>query len=407
MALARPRWRLSMFDALLNRHFRWLWLGVLASSAGFEMSNVVQGWQIYDLTASAFALGWVSAAWSITTVTLSLFAGVISDRVEKRQLVLWMRGGMTAVSLALALLVTTGVIQVWHLAAASLARGALFALMMPAEQSYLAELVERKTMLNALSLSSIGMGLAGIFAASIAGSMIDKIGAASVYIVMTVLYAVTVLAVIPLPHTGRAEPSGNSVWSDLRQGVGYLRTCPSLVLLLGLGFARGLLTMNYRTFMPKYAQDVMGLDAAGLGILMAAPGVGSLISSLALASLGDLKGKGKLLIGAGVVLGLVLALFANVRAFPLVLLLLAVIGVTGNVAMVTNQALLQMNCEPAFLGRVMSAYMMMFGLTSLGTMPSGTIADRVGVPIVITVQGALFALIMALVLLLSPRLRRL
>jgi drug/metabolite transporter superfamily protein YnfA len=96
-----------------------------------------------------------------------------------------------------------------------------------------------------------------------------------------------------------------------------------------------------------------------------------------------------------------------VRAFPLVLLLLAVVGVTGNVAMVTNQALLQMNCEHAFLGRVMSAYMMMFGLTSLGTMPSGTIADRAGVPIVITVQGALFALIMVLVLLLSPRLRRL
>ena len=407
MAIVRPRWRLSMFEALVSRHFRWLWFGILASSAGFEMSNVVQGWQVYDLTGSAFALGWVSAAWSVTSVTLSVFAGVICDRVEKRQLVLWMRGGMTAVSLALAVLVIAGVIQVWHLAAASLVRGALFALMMPAEQSYLADLIERKTLLNALSLSSIGMGLAGIFAASIAGSMIDRIGAGSVYIVMTVLYAVTVLVVIPLPRTGQGEPSGNSVWSDLRQGVGYLRTCPSLMVLLGLGFARGLLTMNYRTFMPKYAQDVMGLDASGLGILMAAPGVGSLISSLGLASLGDSKGKGKLLLGGGVALGLSLALFANLRAFPLVLLVLAAVGVTGNIGMVTNQALLQIHCEPAYRGRVMSAYAMMFGLTSLGTMPSGTIADRVGVPIVVTAQGILFTLVMALVLLLSPRLRRL
>jgi MFS family permease len=407
VAIARPRWRLSMFEALLNRHFRWLWFGSLAGAAGFEMSNVVQGWQVYDLTGSAFALGWVSAAWSVTSVTLSLFAGVLSDRVVKRQLVLWMRGGMAAVSLALAVLAIAGVMQVWHLAAASLARGALFALMMPAEQSYLAELVERKALLNALSLNSIGMGLAGIFAASIAGSLIDWIGPASVYIIMTVLYIVTVLVVIPLPRTRRAAPSGNSVWSDLRQGMGYLRASPGLVLLIGLGLARGLFTMSYRTFMPKYAEDVMGLDAAGLGILLAAPGVGSLISSLALAALGDLRGKGRLLIGAGVTLGLFLVLFANVHAFVPVLVLLAVIGVAGNIAMVTNQALLQMNCEPAFLGRAMSTYMMMFGLSSLGTLPAGTIADRVGVPIVVTVQGALFVLIMALVALLSPHLRRL
>jgi hypothetical protein len=113
------------------------------------------------------------------------------------------------------------------------------------------------------------------------------------------------------------------------------------------------------------------------------------------------------LIGAGVTLGLFLVLFANVHAFVPVLVLLAVIGVAGNIAMVTNQALLQMNCEPAFLGRAMSTYMMMFGLSSLGTLPAGTIADRVGVPIVVTVQGALFVLIMALVALLSPHLRRL
>jgi hypothetical protein len=87
--------------------------------------------------------------------------------------------------------------------------------------------------------------------------------------------------------------------------------------------------------------------------------------------------------------------------------LLAIVGAAGNMCMVTNRTLLQLNCEPAYLGRVMSAYMMMFGLTQLGTMPAGAIADRFGVPIVITVQGVLFALVFTLTWLSQPSIRKL
>ena len=177
--------------------------------------------------------------------------------------------------------------------------------------------------------------------------------------------------------------------------------------MLALVFARGFLAMPYRTLMPKYAQDVMGLDASGLGVLVAAPGVGSLISSLVLASLGDYRGKGKLLLGAGVVMGLALVLFANTQVFLLVLVLLAIVGAAGTICMVTNRTLLQVNCDAPYLGRVMSAYMMMFGLTQLGTVPAGAVADCLGVPLVIAVQGALFALTFVLVWLALPRIRKL
>jgi predicted MFS family arabinose efflux permease len=186
-----------------------------------------------------------------------------------------------------------------------------------------------------------------------------------------------------------------------------MRACTGVVPLLALVFARGFLAMPYRTMMPKYAEDVMGLDASGLGILLAAPGVGSLISSLALASLGDFQRKGLLLLGSGVAMGVALALFGNLQAFWVVLILLAIVGGAGNVCMVTNRTLLQLNCEPAYLGRVMSAYMMMFGLTQLGTMPAGAIADHFGVPIVITVQGALFALVFLVTWLSQPNIRKL
>jgi hypothetical protein len=124
-----------------------------------------------------------------------------------------------------------------------------------------------------------------------------------------------------------------------------------------------------------------------------------------MASLGDFKGKGRLLLISGILMGLALVGFSRTQSFFLVLVLLAVVGATSNVCMVTNRALLQLNCEAPYLGRLMSAYMMMFGLTQLGNMPTGAIADRWGVPIVITVQGALLALSFILVYGMGRRIR--
>ena len=399
--------RLATFTALQDRRFRWYWLGMLASSSAMQMGGVGQGWLVYEITGSALALGWVSAGWSISNSVLSPWAGVLSDRLEKRTLLLWMRGLMAVLSLVIAVVISMDVIQVWHLAVYSLIRGVLFAILMPAQNAYLAELVGRKTLLNAVSLNSVGMGLAGIFAAPLAGFLIDVIGVEAVYLGIVVLYVVIFMTILKLPRTGTGDPTSHSVWSDMVDGAKYIRICPVLIPLLGIVFIRGFLAMPYRTLMPKYAQDVMHLDASGLGILVAAPGVGSLISSLVMASIGDFQGKGKLLLGSGVVLGVALVLFSNTQVFALVLILLAIVGAASTICMVTNRILLQVNCDASYLGRLMSAYMMMFGLTQLGTIPVGAFADRFGVPEVLTVLGALLVLAIILVWVMQPRIKKL
>jgi MFS family permease len=393
MTSTAKRRRLSTFDALQDPNYRWYWLAMLASSSTMQMNGVGQGWLVYDLTGSGFALGWVSAGWSISNSLLSPWGGVISDRIEKRTLLLWCRGLMVLSTLAITALIAWDVVQVWHLAAYSLFRGILFAGLMPAQNAYLAELVDRETLMNAVSLNSVGMGLAGIVMGSLSGLLIDAYGVEVIYLGIALLYLVVFLIMFKLPKTGKTDPGTRSAMADLADGFQYIRLCPAMIPLLALVFVRGFLGMPYRTMMPKYAEDVMGLDATGLGILISAPGVGSLISSLIMASLGNFKGKGKVLLGAGVVMGLALVGFGNIQSFWWVLVLLAIVGGASNVCMATNRTLLQLNCDPPYLGRVMSAYMMMFGLTQLGTMPAGAIADAVGVPLVITVQGALFALI--------------
>ena len=401
-------WHLgSMFSSLQNRYFRWLWVGGLASSATYQMSTVAQGWLVYKLTGSAFALGWVSAGWSISTLILSLYGGVISDRVEKRRLLLLTRAAMAANSLVLAVVIAMGAVQIWHLAASGLLTGVLFAFMMPASTSVLMELVDREALLNANSMNSVGMGLMGIFSASLAGVLIETVGAQGVYYVMAALYLIAVLTLTRLPGGLVGTPSSGTIWRGLRDGIGYMLRSATVRSLLMLTLARVIFAMPYRTLMPKYATDVMGFDAAGLGTLMSAPGVGSLIASLAVASLGNFGGKAKMLLISGALMGGALVLFAQVPTVVVVLISLGLVGGLGQVCMITNQTLLQMNCEDCFKGRVMSMYMMMWGLTPLGTIPAGAIADALGVPIVIAVQGVLVVAIFGSILLIAPDVRRL
>jgi MFS family permease len=164
---------------------------------------------------------------------------------------------------------------------------------------------------------------------------------------------------------------------------------------LGIAIVRILLGWSYRTLMPVYAKEVLQFDARGLGILSAAPSIGSLLGSLVLASLGDFRGKGKILLICGCVMGLALVGFSNTQHFVLALLALVVVGATRNATIITNQTLIQECCSDAYRGRVMAMYMMTVGLLPLGTIPAGAMADTWGVPIALTVQGALMAAIFA------------
>jgi hypothetical protein len=157
--------------------------------------------------------------------------------------------------------------------------------------------------------------------------------------------------------------------------------------------------------MPVYAKEVMHFDARGLGILTAAPSVGSLLSSLALASLGNSQRKGLILMVSGLFMGAALLAFGLLRPFALILLSLGLLGAARNATMVTSNTLVQVHCAPEFRGRIMAMYMMLMGMMPLGTVPSAALADVWGVPAVLVLQGLLLVGIFAMLWLAMPRLR--
>lgn len=397
--------RLAVFDSLHNVSFRWFWLARLAASASMEMGSVAQGWLVYQITGSALALGWVSAARSVARLALSLYGGALADRLQRRQVLIWCRAAMLANVLAIAILILSGAIQVWHLVLYSFFSGVISSLMMPAQKAYLAELAGRKNLMNAVSLTSVGMGLMGILGASLAGFVIEWFGAQGVYFGIAALYVWAIYALGRLPPSSSNNGRGTSVWADLGEGVAYLRTIPMILPLLSIAVVRILFGWSYRTLMPVYAKEVLQFDARGLGILTAAPSIGSLLGSLTLASLRDFRGKGKVLLISGLVMGLALIGFSNTQHFALALLALVIVGATRNATIITNQTLLQECCRDAYRGRVMAMYMMTVGLLPLGTIPAGAVADAWGVPVALTIQGAVMAVIFAAFWLFRSRVR--
>jgi MFS family permease len=397
--------KLAVFESLHTPGFRWFWLARLAASASMEMGSVAQGWLVYQITGSALALGWVSSARSVARLVLSLYGGTLADRFRRRQVLFWARAAMLVNVLGIAVLIATGAIRVWHLVLYSFLSGVISSLMMPAQKALLAQLVGRESLLNAVSLTSVGMGLMGIVGASLAGFVIASLGAEGVYFGIAALYVGALFALSRLPAGDTSNGGGRSVWLDVRNGLRYLQCAPIIWPLLGIAIVRVLFGWSYRTLMPVYSEEVLQLGARGLGILSAAPSVGSLLGSLALASLGDFQGKGRVLLGAGLAMGLALVGFANVQHFWLALLFLVVVGVARNATIITNQTLIQTNCTDEYRGRIMSMYMMTMGLLPLGTIPAGAMADRWGVPVALLVQGGLMAAVFAALWLARSRVR--
>ena len=402
--MPKPGWRRT-FLALENRNFRWMWLAGLVSSASFQMGMLARGWLVYNLTGSALALGWVSSGWGISILLLSLFGGVVADRVRKRDVLVASQVVMGVITLVLGILIMTDLIQIWHLFAGSFAAGIVFAFQMPANDSFVAEIVDQDTLLNASSLSSVAMSLMGIVGAPLAGMLMEGTGAAGVYFLQVPLYALIVFFLLHLPLTPPSEGKRDSVIRELVDGLRYIRARAMVLILMVISLTRVLLAMPYQTFLPVFAEDVFSVGASGLGLLQAAVGAGALVGSLGIASLGDFRRKGQLLLTAGLALGGGLLAFAYAPSFYLALVALAVVGAAGNICMVTNFTLLQTNISDEVRGRVLSVAMWLWGFSPLGTIPSGALADRWGAPLVVALQGGLLVVVFAAIGFRQPRIR--
>ncbi len=372
-----------------------------------QMNIFARGWLVYDLTRSAVDLGWVSFAAGLPMFLLSPFGGAIADRMDKRNLIIASQSVMGIVLLAIAILLLLDAIAVWHLIGAAVVTGLMLSFNIPSRQAIVPRLVEERQVMNAVALNSGSQNINRVVAPALGGVLIGFLGIEGVYFIMFVLAATSGLLML-FVRSVAPELSGppTTVGRDVVEGLRYARRTPPVLSLLIMAIVPILFGMPYMMILPVFASDVLDLGASGLGYLMAAAGTGAVIGSIVVASLSEWRRKGLLLLGASLVFGFFLVLFAIAGNFVLALVFLLGVGIGNASYLAVNNSLLLLNTEDRMRGRVMSLYMMSIAFFPMAILPAGAAIEAVGAPLVVGAGGAIlivFTLIMAVV---RPSLRR-
>ncbi len=410
---SKPRFGLQTFRSFKNPVYRLYFGGMLGQMISMNMQMLARSLLIYRLTGSAAILGAMSFANAIPMIALSLFGGVIADRVQKKYVLLIGQSASALISLSVAISLATGYLSVghagswWVLVVASLAQGTVMGLMMPSRQAIVPEIVkDEEELMNAISLSSMGMNTLRLFAPALTGVLIDTIGFEAVYYVTTGSYVMAVVFISFLPLTSTITLSGGGAIDDIKEGLRYLRKEINIMLILGFSLVMVVLSMPYMLLMPVFAEDVLKVGATGMGVLMSVSGGGAMAGSLVLASLPNRK-RGLMLMASGVLMGSALAAFSFSSIWPLSLTLVVFVGLGQSGQMTLGNTLIQYYVDDQYRGRVMSIFFMQFGLTSFGAFVAGLLAEKVGIQIAVGSFGLILVALSILAIIFLPRIRNL
>ncbi|MGI8587799.1 MAG: MFS transporter [Chloroflexia bacterium] len=396
----RPR-----FAALHSGNFRLLWSGLIVSNAGTQMQSVAQGYLIYYvLTHSTFWLGVASLAFALPMTFFPLFGGAIADRVDKLTLLKITQTGQMASAGLLTLVTFTGQMNVWWILAMSFVGATFLAADNPARQALLPELVPREDLVSAAALNAASFTGAALIGPAIGGFLLPIAGPGGLFLLNTISFLAVLGALFGIRGVDtRPHPEQSPFGESLRQLFAYIKSARVVGLVLLLSALIGLFGRSYLPLTPAFGRDLLHVDAAGLGLLYAAPGLGSLVGAGLLAGRkATYVGRG-LLIGATLCFGLLLIAYSFNPLFALSLLLLTGVGAASQVSGTMVSTTLQLETPARLRGRVMSLYAItIIGLSSLGGLGSGLVAAWIGPSLAVSIGAALM---LAAALLIAPRLR--
>ena len=395
------------FSSLRNRNFSILWVNTLMANNGMQMIEVARGWLVYTMTDSALALGLVAAGMGIPLIVFSALGGVVADRVKKKNLIFVTQSCLGIVNLILAILITTQLIALWHLVVASVLMGTIFSFSMPTRQAFIVELVTEDELTNAIAMNSVAMNVCRIASPALAGVLIKVIGISGVYWLVVVSYVFIVFTITLIKIQGKTSVMPNvPILHDVIAGVRFIWSHRILLPLLLIAVISILFATSYQTLMPVFAKTIFQKGETGLGILMSAAGVGALCGSTLLASLGDIRRKGLIMIIAGTLFGSFQIFFGFSAGFFMALVFLFFVGAGGSMYMTLIVSLIMGNTPPELTGRVMSIFTITFGLMPLAMLPAGALAEVFGAPIVVSIGGGILVLFLFLLGASNPFVRR-
>jgi MFS family permease len=379
-----------LLRALRYRNFRLFFMGQGISLIGTWMQQIALSWLVYRMTGSAFLLGIVGFCAQIPAFLLSPLAGVLADRVRKQRLLMCTQTMAMLQAFALAVLVLTGSIRIWHIIAASIFIGMVNAFDIPTRHSFYVEMIEKKEDLaNAIALNSSMFNGARLIGPAIAGALIAVLGEGLCFLINAISYLAVLwaLAIMRLKPTGKATRR-RPVLHELREGFSYAIGFKPIRILLMMLALLSLAGMPYTVLMPVFAGKVLNGGVHTYGFLMTASGVGAFVSAVFLASRKTVLGLGRIIAIASTLFGIALITFSLSRNILLSLIILCIAGFAAITQVAACNTILQTITDDDKRGRVMSFYTMSFmGMAPFGSLLAGFLAGHMGAPNTVLLGG--------------------
>ena len=399
------------FASLENRNFRLLWLGQLGQASAMWADQVGRSWLTWQLTGSATAVGLVNVFRAIPLLTLGLVGGVLADRFDKRKILIVIQFWSLAIYAAMAVLLLGNWIQLWHIYLTSLLLGLGMALNQPVRTSFIPQLLEGRLLLNALSLNSIAINVTRLMGPAAIGFLIAASGGnvGPAYVVATAMYVLILVSTFMIDAPSQA-PLGRplSIGRDLLEGFHYMLVENRMVLVLVV-VAMGPLAFafSYIVLLPVFVTEELGMGSSAFGLMQSVSAIGALAGGLTLASMGNVPHKGRVILITGLSYGAMVMLLGGLPVPWLAFAVVIVAGASQTVFRAANNSTLLEITPRRFQGRVVSITFLDTGVQALAAILAGIVTDLWSVTVGFLVIGGICVLIVGLVGLGVPAVRRL
>jgi len=394
------------FASLGYRNYRLVWLGSVTEHFGEWMEVAAVLWLVHELTRSPLILTVVGSCRFIPRLIFPVIGGMVADKMDRFRLLTIALLGDAFFSLVLAVLVKSGIVAIWHIIVLSLLGGITICFNHPARLSIVPNLVKREHLLNAVALDAASVQASRFVAMPIAGYLISGFSVVPVFGVRAVCNLLAVCWIM-LINKKEIPPqvTRKTGFRNVIEGLKYLRKNTLLRALVPL-YLIPMLTLNTsNNFLPIFADNVLKIGASGYGFLQAAPGLGSLVSLIALAALPLYRLNGALLFATGGILGFSLVLFSVSTWTSLSLMLLLLTGGMITTFITINTTLIQSHVSDAMRGRVLSLREIANGLGPSASLIFGIIAERTSAPFAMELLGIICIAVSLLLALLLPKVR--